>query len=112
MAKLRNTFYTHLQEHYSSRKYKEHVTLGCAERCLSNFGEDDLTRTEKRCMHTCFHKYYRYLAYSNSLYSYLTADGEMREAWDEAEREQNMGEEERTKAAVEALALKESQAKS
>ena len=87
LAKLRDTFYRHLREHYSSRKYREHATLGCAERCLTSFKEDDLTRTENRCMHNCFHKYYRYLAYSNTLYSYMTADGDLREAWDEAERE-------------------------
>merc|ERR1712151_1119678 len=76
IAKLRDTFYRQLQDHYSSRKYKEHITLGCAERCLRNFKEDDLTRTENRCMHNCFHKYYRYLTYSNSLFTYMTADSE------------------------------------
>ena len=76
LGKLRDTFYKHLQEHYSSRKYKEHITLGCAERCMKNFKEDDLTRTETKCLNNCFHKYYRYLAYSNTLYTYLTMDSE------------------------------------
>ena len=42
----------------------------------------------------------------------MTADGDMREVWDEAEREQSMGDDEGGEAAMEALALKGAQAKS
>ena len=35
MEKLRTVFYKQLQEHYSTRKYKEQITLGCADRCLT-----------------------------------------------------------------------------
>ena len=37
------------------------------------FREDDLTRSETTCLMNCFSKHYRYLAYANSLYSYLIA---------------------------------------
>lgn len=40
-----------------------------------SFREDDFTRGETDCFTNCFHKHYRYLAYSNTLYSYLTSDG-------------------------------------
>ena len=36
-----------------------------------------MTRSENKCMHACFHKYYRHLAYSNSLYTFLIADDDM-----------------------------------
>ena len=107
MTKLRTVFYRQLQEHFSSRKYKEHITLACAERCLTNFREDDLTRSETRCLHNCFHKYYRFLAYSNTLYTYLVADGEMRDIIDEMELNQNMSNEEAEQAKIEALERKE-----
>ena len=77
MQKLNKTFYESLESYYSSRKYKEQVTLGCAQHCLQTYREDDLTRAENKCMHQCFHKYYRYLAYSNTLYQYLIADQDM-----------------------------------
>lgn len=75
--KLRQVFYDKLKSHYSSRKYKEAITLGCAERCLmeQGFREDTLSPDENTCLQNCFHKYYRYLAYSNSLYSYLISEG-------------------------------------
>ena len=60
-----------------SRKYKELITLGCAEKCVTIIGGDDLSRRENQCLQSCFHKYYRYLAYSNSLYTYLTANQEV-----------------------------------
>lgn len=33
--------------------------------------EDDLTRNEINCLVNCYNKYYRYLAFSNTLYTYL-----------------------------------------
>ena len=37
-------------------------------------------------MSNCFHKYYRYMAYSNTLYSYLTStDGEADKYLDDGE---------------------------
>ena len=39
-------------------------------------GSDELARGETKCMTQCFHKYYRYMAYANTLYTYLTADEE------------------------------------
>ena len=90
MEKIRGSFYKNLQQHYSQRKYKELITLGCADKCLTkeSYHVDDLTRVETDCFKNCFHKYYRYLAYSNSLYTYLTtkesdehtADGQEEEA--------------------------------
>ena len=35
-----------------------------------------MTRAESRCLNNCFHKTYRFLNYSNMLYSYLTADAD------------------------------------
>ena len=51
IGKLQNVFYEQLQSYYSSRKYKEQVTLGCAQRCMTTYREDDLTRAENKCMH-------------------------------------------------------------
>jgi hypothetical protein len=74
MEKIRGSFYKNLQQHYSQRKYKELITLGCADKCLTkeSYHVDDLTRVETDCFKNCFHKYYRYLTYSNALYTYLT----------------------------------------
>ena len=69
---LRQTFYDQLKAHYSSRKYKEVITINCSKKCMKNFREDDLTKTETKCLMNCFNKYYRYLAYSTTLYSYTT----------------------------------------
>lgn len=71
LMKLRNNFYSNLKEHYSSRKYKEVINLNCADRCLTNFRDDDLNRTEMNCLINCYNKYYRYLAFSNTLYTFL-----------------------------------------
>lgn len=70
--KLRQTFYENLKQHYSSRKYKELITLNCSDRCIKTFREDDLTRTEMNCLMNCYNKYYRYMAYSTTLYTYIT----------------------------------------
>ena len=43
---------------------------------MSTFKDDDLSRSENKCLTSCFHKYYRYLAYSNTLYTFLVADEE------------------------------------
>ena len=69
-------FYKQLKAHYSQRKYREQVTLGCAKRCLKEYGfrEDDLSKNETSCLQDCFHKYYRYLAYSNTLYTYMVEE--------------------------------------
>ena len=48
--------------------------MQCATKCLKNFRDDDLTRAENKCLTECFHKTYRYLAYCNTLYSFLIAD--------------------------------------
>jgi len=74
MAKLKNVFYKQLRSHYSGRKFKETISLGCADVCLRNYLEDDLTRTETTCVANCYHKYYRYLAYANTLYTFLTKE--------------------------------------
>ncbi len=36
-----------------------------------SFREDDLTRSEMTCLVNCFSKHYRFLAYANTLYTYL-----------------------------------------
>ena len=77
IEKLQKVYYEQLQEYYMSRKYKELITLGCAEKCVTLIGGDDLSRRENQCLQSCYHKYYRYLAYSNSLYTYLTANQEV-----------------------------------
>merc|ERR1712060_144232 len=78
LEKLRGVFYDHMKNHYSSRKYKEQITLVCGEKCLRPAemmsGSDELVRGETTCMTQCFHKYYRYLAYSNTLFTYLVAN--------------------------------------
>ncbi len=63
--------------HYNNRKYKEIITLGCSDKCLQNFREDDLTRTEMNCMLNCFNKYYRFLAHSNNVYNTITNSEEV-----------------------------------
>lgn len=77
IEKARTAYFGHLRQYHSARKYREIITLGCAKPCLGHQGgfvKDDLTRSETQCLTQCFHKYYRYLAYSNSLYTYLTSD--------------------------------------
>jgi hypothetical protein len=71
MGKLKTAYYDSLKTHFSSRKYKEQITVDCSLRCLRSFKEDDLNRNEMTCLVNCYNKYYRYLAYSNSLYTYL-----------------------------------------
>ncbi|CDW75330.1 UNKNOWN [Stylonychia lemnae] len=71
LMKLRKGFYQNLKQYYQSRKYKEFITLNCADKCIKTFREDDLTRSETVCLMNCYNKYYRYLAYSNTLYSYI-----------------------------------------
>ena len=75
IAKLRSLFYKQLQQHYSQRKHKELITLGCADKCMKSysFREDDITKNESVCLQNCMHKYYRYLAYGNTLYSFLVS---------------------------------------
>ena len=77
MGKLQKVFYEQMQDYYSTRKYKEQITLNCASRCMQSFTDDDFNSREKQCLTNCFHKHYRYLAYANSLYSYLVADEQM-----------------------------------
>ena len=55
------------------------MTLKCAEVCLKNFSSDDLSRVENKCLTNCFHKHYRYHAYANTLFTFLTADDERSE---------------------------------
>jgi hypothetical protein len=47
--------------------------MGCSKKCLTEFGyrDDDISKSENVCLQNCFHKYYRYMAYSNTLYSFL-----------------------------------------
>ena len=77
---MQKAFYKDLQNYYSSRKYKELITLGCADRCFGQvegtIREDDLTMAEHGCVTRCLGKYFRYLNYANTLYTYLlTGDG-------------------------------------
>lgn len=69
--KLRKTFYQQMKLHYSSRKYKEIISIGCSDKCLQNYREDDLTRNETSCMLNCFNKYYGFLALTNQVYSVI-----------------------------------------
>ena len=72
LMKLRATFYENLKSYYLQRKYREQMTIGCSDRCLKGpFREDDLTRTEINCMINCYNKYYRYMGFANSVYTYL-----------------------------------------
>ena len=68
-----------LRQHYSMRKYKEIITLNCLDKCLKSFREDDLTRNELNCLNNCYHKYYRHLAYSNTVYQVLTSGDEIKD---------------------------------
>eukprot|EP00347_Sterkiella_histriomuscorum_P003028 403365869 len=73
LMKLRQMFYENLRSYYMQRKFKEQITIGCSDRCLKGpFREDDLTRQEMNCMVGCFNKYYRFMGYSNTVYTYLT----------------------------------------
>ena len=75
--KLRTSFQENLKAHYSSRKYREQINLMCTERCLKTFRDDDLTRTEINCLIACYNKSYRYLAFSNALYTYMIGGKEV-----------------------------------
>jgi len=50
--------------------------LNCGKTCLNrvSFREDDISRAENDCLSNCFHKNYRYLAYANTLFSYLVSE--------------------------------------
>lgn len=60
------------------RKYKEIITLNCLDKCLKSFREDDLTRSEITCLNNCYNKYYRHLAYTNTIYQVLTNGDEIK----------------------------------
>ena len=45
----------------------------CADKCLTSFREDDLTRSEMTCLVNCYSKHYRFFAYANTLYAYLVS---------------------------------------
>ena len=76
-----------------SRKSKEFISLRCSELCLSgnpvitglnaktdpsvHYYNDELQRGEKACLVNCFHKTFRFLAHSNSIYTFITADKEL-----------------------------------
>ena len=82
-----------MKNKYLSRKSKEFISLKCSELCLSghpqitglskktdpnvHYYEDELQRKEKACLVNCFHKTFRFLAHSNSIYTFLTADKEL-----------------------------------
>ena len=76
IEKARKQFYDELRGFYNARKTREIITTGCAKHCLGKAGfyKDDLTRAETDCLTNCYHKYYRYMTYSNTLYTYLTSD--------------------------------------
>ena len=75
--KLRDSFYDNLKQHYNSRKYKETINLLCTDRCLKTFREDDLTRSEMNCLLSCYNKTFRYLAFSNGVYTILRGGEEI-----------------------------------
>ena len=79
MEKLKTMFYKQLKLYYSSRKYREELTINCANKCFKDMRSDDLSRMESHCLVNCFHKHYRYLAYSNTLYSMMVSDGALDE---------------------------------
>jgi hypothetical protein len=81
-------FYKQLKVHYSSRKFKEELTINCANKCFKDMRSDDLSRVESTCLINCFHKHYRYLTYANTLYSFLISDGSLNEF---AQQEQETG---------------------
>ena len=64
-----------MRGYHNARKTREIITTGCTKQCLGKAGfyKDDLTRSETECLTNCFHKFYRYLTYSNTLYTYLTS---------------------------------------
>ena len=90
IKKLRNVYYQSLQEYHTSRKFKEYITLGCAQRCLANFREDDLTKTETQCLRTCFNKYYRHIIHTNQLFTYIQSDDDKKQEIEGKWKEQKM----------------------
>ena len=76
LTKMQGMFYQSLKDHYGSRKYQEEIVMTCSQKCMRGFHDDDLERSEKACLQNCFHKYYRFLMYSSSIYHYLSKEGE------------------------------------
>ena len=74
IEKLKVMFYDQLKNYYSNRKYQEEISITCASKCLRGFHEEDLERAEKACLNKCFHKYYRFLMYSSSVYQFLAQE--------------------------------------
>lgn len=88
--KLREHFYENLKQHYSSRKYKEMLNLICTDRCLKTFREDDLTRSEMNCMMACYNKSFRYLAFSNKVYTILRGGEEVEKYMNNEEEKEDL----------------------
>ena len=67
-----------MKEHYMIRKSKEFITLKCGSLCFNkggdNYFEEEMTGKEQRCMLNCFQKTFRYLAYANTVQTFLTGD--------------------------------------
>ena len=56
------------------------MALGCADRFLKgSMRDDELDTNEHLCVVSCLNKYYRYLAYANTLYSFLLKEEEEEE---------------------------------
>ena len=47
------------------------MTLKCSDKCLFNFREDDLSRSDTACLVSCYNKQFRYIAYANKVYTMI-----------------------------------------
>jgi hypothetical protein len=64
--------------------------LNCAERCITNYRDDDLTRNEMGCLINCYNKYYRYLAFANTMYTFMVYDDRTNEFFNNQDEEENL----------------------
>ena len=106
ISKVRHNFQGQLRDCYMARKSKEYLTLHCAQHCFNKdraqlveegtadgqnrvYYQDEMTRMEKACMISCFHKSFRYLAHANSIYTLLTSDSKAQKDILEQYKDQN-----------------------
>ena len=99
---IKVNFYTAMESSYLSRKAKEFITMRCARTCFStnvgagasvqaaeyaynrddlsggklHYQDDELSRLEKQCLVSCFHKTFKFLSHGNTVYTFLSGSKE------------------------------------
>jgi hypothetical protein len=71
-----------------------------------SYREDDLTRSETNCLVNCFNKNYRFMAFANTLYTYIVNGEKVDEYLNEDTPDDNMDFGKQIAAAQESMANK------